>query len=461
MTLGKARRVGQAAPDGLARRVGQAAPVGLPRAIWAIAPLAVVGALVIIPVAAVVIAGLGTQAWETLVAPATWRIVAYTAIQAAISTVLSLLLALPAAYALYRLEIPARRTLLAIITVPFILPTIVVGLAFREILPFAGTTAAIIVAHVFFNVGLVVRIVGGLWGHLDARLLDVSRTLGIGPARTFARVTLPLLRPALLGAAALVFLFTFTSFGVVLVLGDPSLPTLAVEIYSATVQRLDFPAAAGLALLQFVFVAVAVVWSARLQERVAVRQHLGDDDRRAPVSSAPERLAVAYTWTLAAAIVIPLLGLLLRSLRVGEGWGFAWYAEAFSPAEATTRSASAFESLALSLQYAAIASHARASSRQAGAAHGSTPHWRCPSASPPSRSASGCCSCHCADRSICAGGGCSYPWVRHWWRCRSSSAWSCHCCAPSTRACARWRRRSAPHRCARGGPRRAVWRCAR
>ena len=340
---------------GKARRVGQAAPVGLPRAFWAIAPLAVVGALVIIPVAAVVIAGLGTQAWETLVAPATWRIVAYTAIQAAVSTVLSLLLALPAAYALYRLEIPARRTLLAIITVPFILPTIVVGLAFREILPFAGTTAAIIVAHVFFNVGLVVRIVGGLWGHLDARLLDVSRTLGIGPARTFARVTLPLLRPALLGAAALVFLFTFTSFGVVLVLGDPSLPTIEVEIYSATVQRLDFPAAAGLALLQFVFVAVAVVWSARLQERVSVRQHLGDDDRRAPVSSAPDRLAVAYAWMLAAAIVIPLLGLLLRSLRVGEGWGFAWYAEAFSPSEATTRSASAFESLALSLQYAAIA----------------------------------------------------------------------------------------------------------
>jgi hypothetical protein len=81
-----------------------------------------------------VIAGLGPEAWETLVAPSTWRIVAYTAIQAAASTVLSVLLALPAAYALYRLEIPARRTLLAIITVPFILPTIVVGLAFREIL---------------------------------------------------------------------------------------------------------------------------------------------------------------------------------------------------------------------------------------------------------------------------------------------------------------------------------------
>lgn len=324
-------------------------------AAWAIAPLVVVGTLVLLPVAAVIVAGLGTEALETITAPSTWRIVAYTAAQAAASTVLSIALALPAAYALYRLALPARRTLLAVITIPFILPTVVVGLAFREILPFAGTTAAIIVAHVFFNVGLVVRIVGGLWGHLDGRLLDVSRTLGIGPVRTFTRVTLPLLRPAILGAAALVFLFTFTSFGVVLVLGDPSLPTIEVEIYTATAQRLDLPAAAGLALLQFVFVALAVAWSMRLQERASVRQHLGDDERRAPVASALDRVCAAWTWVLAAAVAIPLLGLVARSLRVGDGWGLAWYREAFSPADATTRAASAAESLALSLQYAAFA----------------------------------------------------------------------------------------------------------
>ena len=324
-------------------------------AAWAITPLVVVGTLVLLPVAAVVVAGLGTEALETILAPSTWRIVAYTAAQAVASTLLSIALALPAAYALYRLALPARRTLLAVVTVPFILPTVVVGLAFREILPFAGTTAAIIVAHVFFNVGLVVRIVGGLWGHLDERLIDVSRTLGISPIRTFTRVTLPLLRPAILGAAALVFLFTFTSFGVVLVLGDPSLPTIEVEIYTATAQRLDLPAAAGLALLQFVFVALAVAWSMRLQERASVRQHLGDDERRAPVASAWDRACAAWTWALAAAIAIPLLALVARSLRVGDGWGLAWYREAFSPADATTRAASAAESLALSLQYAAVA----------------------------------------------------------------------------------------------------------
>ena len=85
---------------------------------WAIMPLVIVGALVLLPVAAVIAAGLGTEALETITAPSTWRIVAYTAAQAAASTVLSIALALPAAYALYRLNLPARRTLLAVVTVP-------------------------------------------------------------------------------------------------------------------------------------------------------------------------------------------------------------------------------------------------------------------------------------------------------------------------------------------------------
>ncbi|MEY3733998.1 MAG: hypothetical protein RL347_1357, partial [Actinomycetota bacterium] len=297
----------------------------------------------------------GPEALQTLSSPTTWRIVGYTAAQALVSTAVSVLLALPAAYAIYRLDIPMRRTLLAILTVPFVLPTVVVGLAFRELLPFPGTTAAIIVAHVFFNVGLVVRVVGSLWGHLDPRLAEVATTLGLTPFRTFMSVTWPLLRPAILGAAALVFLFTFTSFGVVLVLGDPALPTIEVAVYTATVQRLDFAAAAGLALLQFAIVAVVVVLTGRWQARGAVRQRLGDDDRRQIARGAADRLATAWTWALAVAVCLPLGGLLVRSLRVGDGWGLTWYAEAFAPSEATTRTASAWESITLSLQYAAAA----------------------------------------------------------------------------------------------------------
>ena len=318
-------------------------------------PLAIVAAFVIVPMVAVVIAGMGPDALATLTSSSTWRVVGYTAAQAVVSTAVSLLLALPAAYALHRLDLRGRRLMLAVITIPFVLPTVVVGLAFRELLPFAGTTAAIIVAHVFFNVGLVVRVVGGLWGHLDPRLGDVARTLGLGPVRAFASVTLPLLRTAILGAAVLVFLFTFTSFGVVLVLGDPALPTIEVGIYTATVQRLDLAEAAGLALLQFVVVAAAIVLSARLQERTSVRQRLGDDEQRARPRGVVDRMTVAWSATLTALIAIPMVALIARSVRVSDGWGLAWYREAFSPSEATTRSASALESIGLSVQYAAVA----------------------------------------------------------------------------------------------------------
>ncbi len=325
------------------------------RTVTAALPLAIVAAFVIVPVVAVVTAGMGAEALATLTAASTWKIIGYTAAQAVASTLLSVLIALPIAYALYRRDLRGRRALLAIITVPFVLPTVVVGLAFRELLPFPGTTAAIIVAHVFFNVGLVVRVVGSLWGHLDPRLMAVAQTLGLSPVGTFVHVTLPLLRTAILGAAALVFLFTFTSFGVILVLGDPSLPTIEVAIYTSAIQRLDFEAASGLALLQFVIVAGVIIATTRWQAQGAVSQRLADDERRPPAHGVVDGLCITWAWVIATAICLPLLALVARSLRVGDGWGLTWYVQAFSPSDTTTRSASAFESMALSVQYAAAA----------------------------------------------------------------------------------------------------------
>jgi len=100
---------------------------------------------------------------------------------------------------------------------------------------------------VFFNVAVVLRTVGGLWAHLDPRLEEAARLLGATRWRAFTTVTLPLLRPALAAAASLVFLFTFTSFGTVLLLGGPGLATLEVEIYRHTTSLFDLPLAAVLA----------------------------------------------------------------------------------------------------------------------------------------------------------------------------------------------------------------------
>ena len=252
-----------------------ARPHGTPPAwLLAVVPVGFLALFLVWPLANVLSRGLDVGALEVLTRRSTISIMWFTLWQAVVSTLLTLVAGLPIAYVLHRYRLPARRVLLALVTVPFVLPTVVVGTAFRAVLPQAwiGTVAAILIAHVFFNVAVVVRVVGGLLQHLDPRYDQAARSLGASPWHAFRTVTWPLVRPAVLAAAALVFCFTFTSFGVVLVLGGPRHPTLEVEIYRRTAQLLDLSGAAALALVQVLAVGLVLLVSARLQARLAVRQ---------------------------------------------------------------------------------------------------------------------------------------------------------------------------------------------
>jgi thiamine transport system permease protein len=244
-------------------------------------------------------------------------VVWFTCWQAALSTVLTLAAGLPIAYVTARFEFPGRRLLRAVTVVPFVLPTLVVGVAFLALLgpsaPFgvdlSGTAAAIVASHVFFNVGVVVRIVGGLWEHLDPRLEEAARSLGAGPGAVLRRVTLPLLRPALAAAAAIVFLFSFTAFGTVLVLGGPGLATIEVEIYRRTAFLFDLRGAAILAMLQLAGVTTALLLYARHQDRSRTTQSLTPARRQRP-RRWRQRILVAAT-TLWALLLVGLPTLLL------------------------------------------------------------------------------------------------------------------------------------------------------
>ena len=141
---------------------------------------------------------------EVLAAPRTWRIVGQTLGQAVAGTVVAVLLGVPGAHLLYRRRFPGRRLLRAVVSVPFVLPTVVVGVAFQSLLATHGplgflglqeSFAAIVAALVFFNYSVVVRTVGALWSRLDPRAEDAARTLGAGRVRVLATVTLPALAP--------------------------------------------------------------------------------------------------------------------------------------------------------------------------------------------------------------------------------------------------------------------------
>src|SRR6476659_7184374 len=217
----------------------------------------------------------------------------FTFWQAVVSTILTLLAGLPAADVVARYDFPGRRLFRAFVTVPFVLPTVVVATAFLVLfrrdgaLSFLGWqrgVAPLLIAEVFFNIAVVVRGVGGFWSNLDPHGTDAARVLGASRWRAFREVTLPLLGPPIAAAASIVFLFTFTAFGVVLLLADPAHATLEVEIYRQAVLLFDLPVAAALALVQMFAVISLLVVLTRMQERRAVTQHLvaARDTARSP-----------------------------------------------------------------------------------------------------------------------------------------------------------------------------------
>lgn len=307
------------------------------------------------PVGTVLARGLDGSTLDVLTRASTRSIAWFTLWQAVVSTGLTVVLGLPIAFALHRYRLPGRRFLLAVVTVPFVLPTVVVGTAFRAVLPapMIGTVAAILVAHVFFNIAVVVRVVGGLWAHLDPRYDQAARTLGATPWYAFRTVTWPLVRPAVLAAAALVFCFTFTSFGVVLVLGGPAHPTLEVEIYRRTAQLLDLGGAAAIAVVQLLAVGLVLLVSSRLQACLAVRQRSRPaGEVLGPVRSPAARALVAVVLVEITLLAVPMIALVVRSVRVRDHWGLAWWRSLFAT-PVTTRDVDIAASMRTSLGYAA------------------------------------------------------------------------------------------------------------
>ncbi|MGW0223914.1 ABC transporter permease [Streptomyces tendae] len=260
----------------------------------------------------------------------------FTTWQALASTALTLLVALPGAYVFARFDFPGKQVLRAVVTVPFVLPTVVVGTAFLALVGRGGlldelwglrldtTVWAILLAHVFFNYAVVVRTVGGLWAQLDPRQEEAARMLGASRLRAWRQVTLPALAPAVAAAALMVFLFTFTSFGVVQILGGPTFSTLEVEIYRQTSQVFDLSTAAVLTLIQFAAVAAVLAvhaWTVRRRES-ALRLVDAATTARRPRGAGQWTLFAGVLGTVAVLLVLPLAVLVQRSLGAS---GFGYY----------------------------------------------------------------------------------------------------------------------------------------
>ena len=269
--------------------------------------------------------------WDKIYSP-----LQFTTVQAALSTLLTLIIGLPGAWLFARFEFAGKRVLKVLSTLPFILPTVVVAAGFNTLLgprgwlnlglmavlgleappiQFLNTFGAILTAHVFYNTTIVIRVVSNSLSQQNIRLKHAAQVLGASPWRTFREVTLPLLRPSILAATLLVFLFNFTSFGVVLMLGGPRFATLEVEIYIQALHLLNLPLASLLSLIQLACTLLITVSHNRLSATEALNLTPSSPSIgvRKP-NKGVERLMVGIlVIVLFSLLVAPLASLALRS----------------------------------------------------------------------------------------------------------------------------------------------------
>ena len=317
-----------------------------------------------------------------------WRPLAFTLWQALLSMGLTLLVGLPAAYLFARFQFPGKQFFRVLTTLPFILPTVVVAVSFNALIGPRGwlnvlliqwfglstppiqilnTLGAILLAHVFYNTSVVIRTVGSAWSQLDTRLEQAARVLGASPMRVFREVTFPLLKIPVAAAALLVFLFDFTSFGVILLLGGPRFATLEVEIYIQALQMLNLPLAGLLSAIQIVctLLVLAIYTKIASKQFVPLMPRVKREGERKP-KKVKERIFVTVMIVILILLqLFPLGALALRSVTtldanrgergvVDKGFTLAYYQELFINRRQSLFYVPPIEAMRNSLLYATI-----------------------------------------------------------------------------------------------------------
>lgn len=272
------------------------------------------------------------------------RVLWFTLWSSSLATLLTVGLGLPVTFVLHRLRFPGRGMLRAVVLVPFVMPTVVVGVAFRTLLSSSGplgafhldgTPAAIIAAMVFFNLAVVVRTVGSFWEGMDRRREEAAAALGASPWQVLRTVTLPALRPVIVSAASVVFLFCATAFGIVLTLGGLRYSTVETEIYLLTTQFLDLRAAAGLSVLQVLVVTALLYLAQRTRDRRDSAVDRGTERQSSRLPRRGDAAVLTVTAAVLALIAAPLTTLVVRSLRVDGAWTLQNYRALATTGEGT------------------------------------------------------------------------------------------------------------------------------
>ena len=272
------------------------------------------------------------EGWDGL-GPADWAAVRFTVLQAGLSSLISVVLAVPVARALARRRFRGRGLLVTLLGAPFILPVIVAVLGLLAVFGRNGLISyalgwiglppvhiyglhGVVLAHVFFNLPLATRLILHGWLAIPAEQFRLAASLGFGAPDVMRVLERPMLREVLPGTFMVIFVICTTSFAVALALGGgPKATTVELAIYQAFRFDFDLGKAALLALVQFAICAAAA--AAMLWVRVPYAGAAGLDrvvkrwDARGRV---PSVVDAGWIAVAAAFLLLPLSMIVARGL---------------------------------------------------------------------------------------------------------------------------------------------------
>ena len=277
------------------------------------------------------------------------RAIAFTIAQALASTALTLAIGLPGAYIFARYDFPGKRIIRAVLTVPFVMPSVMVALGFILLFGRGGliyeltgvdlgiiySWKGILLAHAFYNFPVVVRMVSALWQRVNPHYEEAAMTLGARGFTLFRKVTLPLISPAIFASAMLTFVFCFLSFSIPLIIGGYQYATIEVDIFTSIMTLLDFRTGAALALIQialsiafmYLYLKSLDVYARREEQRIMQEPR---KMRLSELASFKGLLMIAYALFIFLFIVAPLLAVVYDSLHFNGAWSLENYRRIFS-----------------------------------------------------------------------------------------------------------------------------------
>lgn len=287
--------------------------------------------------------------------PYSYRLVRFTVVESLLSAFISCLIALPFAafYASYDFKL--RKLTMTLSALSFTIPSILVVLGFvifygnngvlnnmlksifsldESPIRILYTFPAIILAHVYLNLPVAFNLITNGWTSLARSEEMASYTLKKGKMKTFLSITLPKLRGVIANAFVIIFLFCFSSFAIVMVLGgSPEYSTLESEIYRRAHISLDYSGASALSIFSFIITTIALSLSyiGRRKEKMERRESALKKIRK----KKGKVLAALMTLAMLLFILPPMLSILYRSFfdRRGdfslESWNTIFSASSF------------------------------------------------------------------------------------------------------------------------------------